>query len=93
MQSTGMLPLVQLLNAVAGLVVIYSLFSIPAQFIRRFRLKRQGKKVSPFPLILRKILKYWFVAAVIIIPLSTILTYLALSQAGADGKDIYTAGN
>lgn len=82
---------VPLMNLVSGLVFVYCLFSIPAQIIRRFRLKRQGKAVSPMFLIVRKLLKYWFFTALILIPFSLVISYLALSERGLSGSEIYVA--
>lgn len=91
MNNSGLQLFVQLMNLASGLVFFYCLFSIPAQIIRRFRLKRQGKAVSPMLLILRKLLKYWFVTALILIPFSLIISYLALSEGGLSGSEIYVA--
>ncbi len=82
---------VQLLNLASGLVFLYCLFSIPAQIIRRFRLKKQGKTVSPILLIARKLLKYWFLTALILIPFSLVISYMALSEGGLSGSDIFVA--
>lgn len=42
-------------------------------------------------LILRKLLKYWFFTALILIPFSLIISYLALSEGGLSGSEIYVA--
>jgi hypothetical protein len=91
MTTSGFQIFAQLMNIVSGLVFFYCLFSIPAQTIRRFRLKRQGKAVSPILLILRKLLKYWFFTALIVIPFSLVMSYLTLSEEGLSGRDIYVA--
>ncbi|MCU8092500.1 hypothetical protein L5M18_13125 [Shewanella sp. SM20] len=80
---------VELINLASGLVFFYCLFSIPAQFIRRFRLKRQGKTVSPILLIIRKLLKYWLFTALILIPFSLVISYLALSGGNLSDKEIF----
>lgn len=54
-------------------------------------MKRQGKAVSPMLLIIRKLLKYWFFTALILIPFSLIISYLALSEGGLSGSEIYAA--
>jgi len=90
-ENSGLQLFVQPLNLVSSLVFFYCLFSIPAQITRRFRLKKQGKAVSPMLLIIRKLLKYWFFTALIFIPFSLIISYLALSEEGLSGADIYVA--
>lgn len=80
---------IEILNLAALLVFFYCLFSIPAQIIRRFRLKRKGKTVSPMLLILKQLFKYWFFAALIIIPLSLIISYITLRDGGLSGSEIY----
>ena len=47
-------------------------------------MKRQGKAVSPMLLIIRKILKYWFFTALVLMPFSLAITYLALSLGGRE---------
>lgn len=91
MNNSGLQLVVQLMNAASGLVFLYCLFSIPAQIIRRFRLKRQRKAISPMLLIIKKLLKYWFFTALILIPFSLVISYLALSEAGVSGANIFVA--
>ena len=91
MQSMyGVQILIGILNVAVSLVSIYCLFSVLAQFIRRFRRKRKGLTVSPVLLIFRKFLKYWFLTALIIIPISCILIFMSGHAAGLDGETIYT---
>ena len=40
-------------------------------------------------LIFKKLFKYWFFAALIIIPFSLVISYLALSEGGLSGSEIY----
>jgi hypothetical protein len=89
MNNSGLQLFVKLGNLVSGLVFFYCLFSVPAQIIRRFRLKRQGKVVSPMLLIIKKLLKYWFFTALIFIPFSLVISYLALSEGDLDGGEIF----
>lgn len=89
MNNSGLQLFIQLMNFASGLVFFYCLFSIPTQIIRRFRLKRQGKAVSPMLLILKKLFKYWFFTALILIPLSLVISYLALSASGISSGEIY----
>lgn len=42
-------------------------------------------------LIIRKLLKYWFFTALIVIPFSLVISYLALSEGGLSGAEIYVA--
>jgi hypothetical protein len=89
MNNSGLQLFVDFMNLASGLVFFYCLFSIPAQIIRRFRLKRQRKSVSPMLLIIRKLLKYWFFTALLFIPSSLIISYLALSEGGLSGAEIF----
>jgi hypothetical protein len=82
--------LIDILNVATVLVFIYCLFSVPAQFIRRFRRKRQGLAVSPAFLVFRKLLKYWLAAALIIITASCGLIFMLGQAAGLDGETIFT---
>jgi len=82
--------LIDILNVATVLVFIYCLFSVPAQFIRRFRRKRQGLAVSPAFLVFRKLLKYWLAAALIIITASCGLIFILGQAAGLDGETIFT---
>ena len=84
MNISNLQMLSSLMNLVSVLVFFYCLFSIPAQIIRRFRLKKQGKAVSPMLLIIRKILKYWFFTALVLMPFSLAISYLALSLGGRE---------
>lgn len=84
--------LVDLLNVVAALVFIYCIFSIPAQIIRRFRRKKQGLSVSPMLLVVRKLLKYWLVTAVIIIPVSCGIIFLSGLSGGHMYAEMVTRG-
>lgn len=81
--------LVQILNVIALVIAIYCLFSIPSEIIRRFRLKRKGEPVSPMLLILKQLLKNWVLCALVIIPISSLISYFSLSNAGASGREIY----
>ena len=81
--------LIDIINVALVLVLIYCFFSVPAQFIRRFRRKRQGLAVSPAFLVLRNILKYWLLTALIIIPASCGLIFMLGQSAGLDGETIY----
>lgn len=40
-------------------------------------------------LILKQLFKYWFFAALIIIPLSLIISYITLRDGGLSGSEIY----
>ncbi|MDH1314994.1 hypothetical protein N5C36_12970 [Shewanella xiamenensis] len=91
MKDLGLQLFIQLVNLASLLVFFYCLFSIPAQIIRRFRLKIQGKAVTPMLLIIRKLLKYWFFTALILIPSSLVISYLALSRAGISGDEIFAS--
>ena len=91
MNNSGLQLFVELMNLASGLVFFYCLFSIPAQTVRRFRLKRQGKAVSPMLLIIRKLLKYWFFSALILIPFALIVSYLALSEGGLSSSEVFVA--
>lgn len=42
-------------------------------------------------LIIKKLLKYWFFTALILIPFSLVISYLALSEAGVSGANIFAA--
>lgn len=86
---SGLHLLTQVLNAAASLALIYCLFSVPTQFIRRFRRKKHGFAVSPVSLIFRKLLKYWFLTALIVIPVSCGLIYMSGQAAGLDGGKIF----
>ncbi|MCB0482875.1 MAG: hypothetical protein KDC83_15705 [Flavobacteriales bacterium] len=89
MNNSGLQLFVQLMNLASGLVFIYCLYSVPSQIIRRLRLKRQGKAVSPMLLIIRKLFKYWFFTALILIPFSLVISYLALNEGGLSGSEIF----
>lgn len=69
-------------SGLSGLVFFYCLYSIPTQFVRRFRRKKKGESISPFSLILKNILKNWGIAAIIIIPVTSILIFAAGQDAG-----------
>jgi len=88
---SGFSLLLGLLNAVIGLVVIYSLFSVPVQIVRRIRRTRQNQPVSPMGLILRKLLKGWFISALILIPTAVALIVIAGNKSAQSGADIYFA--
>ncbi|MBO2682800.1 hypothetical protein [Shewanella algae] len=81
--------LIQLLNVTSGIIVIYCLFSMPTQLIRRFRRKWNGKAVSPISLIFKKILKGWLLALLILVPISSLLTYSVLNETGAEPGHIF----
>lgn len=89
MNTSGLQLFVELMNFASGLIFFYCLFSIPAEIVRRFRLKRQGKVVSPMLLIVRKVLKYWFFTAIVLISFSLVISYLALSELGLPGSEIF----
>ena len=79
------------LNLVAVIATIYCIVTIPGQFIRRYRRKKAGETVSPMRLIIRKLLKYWLYTALVLIPLASLFSFMALSQAGASGAEIAVA--
>ena len=57
--------------------------------IRRFRLKRRGEPVSPILLIIKQLLKNWVLCSLVIILISSLISYFSLSNAGASGREIY----
>lgn len=80
-----------IINIAVFFAVIYSVISIPAQIVRRIRRKRQGVPVSPMTLIIKKLLKYWLLTAVVLMPVSALATFLALESSGASAREIYIA--
>lgn len=80
-----------IINIAVFFAVIYSVFSVPAQIVRRIKRKRQGVPVSPMALIIKKLLKYWVLTAAVLIPVSALATFLALESSGASAQEIYIA--
>jgi polyferredoxin len=78
-------------NAATGLVCVCSVLSILFQIRRRQRRKQAGETISPMRLIIRMLLKYWLYTALIVIPLASAVSWLALTTAGVTGAEIAVA--
>lgn len=72
-----------ILNIITALVFLYCLFAIPIGVLTRLNRMRKGEVVSPMTLIISKVLKYWFISALILIPVSIVVTYMNFTSAGA----------
>lgn len=77
-----------MLNIITALVFLYCLFAIPIGILTRLNRMRKGEVVSPMTLIISKILKHWLISALILIPVSIVVTYIDFSSAGASQDTI-----
>lgn len=83
-------PIILILNLFILVTLLYFILATPLQAFRRFKRKSKGQVVSPFSLIVKKILKYWVVTAAIIIPVSVSITYFYLSSLSVPEGEIWT---
>lgn len=82
--------LIGLLNAIAAMVFLYTVVSVPTQLVRRFRRRFKRELVSPIGLVIKEWSKGWLLMAIILIPLSSALTFFSSRNAGLDDAQIFT---
>nr|WP_181718436.1 hypothetical protein [Psychrobacter sp.] len=76
------------LNLLSLVALLFTIIGGPFQIYKRFKRKNKGQVVSPITLIIKKILKYWIITAVILIPLSAFIAYVQLISIGASQSEI-----
>ena len=83
--------IISVTNVVTGLACVCCALSILFQIRRRQRRKQAGETISPMRLIIRMLLKYWLYTALIVVPLASGVSWLALTTAGMTGPEIAAA--
>ncbi len=86
---SGVQLIIQLLNGITALIMIYCIISIPVQIIRRIVRKRKDLPVSPLTLIFKKLLKYWVTSAACLIPISSVLILISGNELGLSGQQLF----
>lgn len=82
--------LVSLLNLISGIILIYCIVAVPISIFIRIKRSLSGEYVSPIGSVIKRVLKNWLISALILIPTSSVITYITLSNNGVNSSDIAT---
>lgn len=81
-------PFLILMNAIAGFSAIFTLFSVPSQYLRRRKRKKNGLLVTPRKVIIKQWLKTSLIFGVILISITAYLVGSYLYSNGVPTPDI-----